>query len=149
MENQLPESLRRPMSTLPRIPAAQYVRASTDRQEYSATNQATVIAEYAERNGFSIIKTYDDPATSGVVLRLRKGLQSLVKDVVHGEVSYKAILVCDVSRWGRFQDADESAYYEFLCKSAGSGRGFIYGFVPQERSSASPDELSITQPNMV
>jgi hypothetical protein len=23
------------------------------------------------------------------------------------------------SRWGRFQDADESAHYEFLCKSAG------------------------------
>jgi DNA invertase Pin-like site-specific DNA recombinase len=27
--------------------------------------------------------------------------------------------VYDVSRWGRFQDADESAYYEFLCKNAG------------------------------
>lgn len=69
------------MSTVPQIPAAQYVRASTDRQEYSATNQMTVIAEYAERNGFSIIKTYDDddPATSGVVLRRRKGLQKLIK----------------------------------------------------------------------
>lgn len=107
------------MSTVPRIPAAQYVRASTDRQEYSAMNQMTVIAEYAERNGFSIIKTYDDPATSGVVLRRRKGLQNLIGDVVQGEVLYKAILVYDVSRWGRFQDADESAYYEFLCKSAG------------------------------
>ena len=107
------------MSTDPRIPAAQYVRASTDRQEYSATNQMTVIAEYGERNGFTIIKTYDDPAVSGVVLRRRRGLQSLIKDVIHGEVSYKAILVYDVSRWGRFQDADESAYYEFLCKSAG------------------------------
>ncbi len=32
---------------------------------------------------------------------------------------YKAILVYDVSRWGRFQDADESAYYEYLCKRAG------------------------------
>ena len=29
------------------------------------------------------------------------------------------ILVYDVSRWGRFQDADESAYYEYLCKRAG------------------------------
>jgi hypothetical protein len=27
--------------------------------------------------------------------------------------------VYDVSRWGRFQDTDESAHYEFLCKSAG------------------------------
>jgi hypothetical protein len=29
------------------------------------------------------------------------------------------ILVYDVSRWGRFQDSDESAYYEFICKEAG------------------------------
>ena len=28
-------------------------------------------------------------------------------------------MVYDVSRWGRFQDADESAYYEYLCKRAG------------------------------
>jgi hypothetical protein len=31
------------------------------------------------------------------------------------------ILVYDVSRWGRFQDADESAYYEYICKRAGFG----------------------------
>ena len=31
----------------------------------------------------------------------------------------EAILVYDVSRWGRFQDTDEAAHYEFLCKSAG------------------------------
>ena len=36
-----------------------------------------------------------------------------------GAAPYKAILVYDVSRWGRFQDTDESAHYEFLCKSAG------------------------------
>ena len=29
------------------------------------------------------------------------------------------ILVYDVTRWGRFQDPDEAAHYEFLCKSAG------------------------------
>jgi DNA invertase Pin-like site-specific DNA recombinase len=29
------------------------------------------------------------------------------------------ILVYDVSRWGRFQDIDEAAHYEFLCKAAG------------------------------
>ena len=30
-----------------------------------------------------------------------------------------AILVYYVSRWGSFQDTDESAHYEFACKSAG------------------------------
>ena len=33
--------------------------------------------------------------------------------------AYRAILVYDVSRWGRFQDIDEAAYYEFTCKRAG------------------------------
>jgi len=107
------------MPTVSQIPAAQYIRASTDRQEYSADNQMAVIAKYAACNEFSIIQTYDDPATSGVLLRRRKGLRTLIQDVVQGKVSYKAVLVYDVSRWGRFQDVDESAHYEFLCKSAG------------------------------
>jgi hypothetical protein len=30
--------------------------------------------------------------------------------------------VYDVSRWGRFQDPDEAAHYEFLCKADRSRR---------------------------
>jgi len=37
----------------------------------------------------------------------------------HACQCYAAVLVYDVSRWGRFQDTDEAAYYEFLCKQAG------------------------------
>lgn len=101
------------------IPAAQYLRMSTDRQEYSLDNQSQAIAEYAESHGLCVVKTYSDPATSGVVFGKRKGLQKLIQDVVQGQASYRAILVYDVSRWGRFQNTDESAYYEFLCKSTG------------------------------
>ena len=36
-----------------------------------------------------------------------------------GAVNYKAVLVYDISRWGQFEDIDESAHYEFVCKSAG------------------------------
>lgn len=36
-----------------------------------------------------------------------------------GKPDYDAILVYDISRWGRFQDADESAYYEFICRERG------------------------------
>jgi DNA invertase Pin-like site-specific DNA recombinase len=39
--------------------------------------------------------------------------------VKNGRTDFQFVLVYDVSRWGRFQDADESAYYEFLCKEAG------------------------------
>ncbi len=35
-----------------------------------------------------------------------------------GKPTFSAILVYDVSRWGRFQDADESAYYEYICRRA-------------------------------
>jgi DNA invertase Pin-like site-specific DNA recombinase len=40
-------------------------------------------------------------------------------DVVNGSKEFKAILVYDVSRWGRFQDTDEAAHYEFLCRKSG------------------------------
>jgi DNA invertase Pin-like site-specific DNA recombinase len=92
---------------------------STDRQEYSIENQADGIAQYASEREFSIVKTYIDAAKSGLALKNRSGLKQLLKDVVEGDVTFKAILVYDVSRWGRFQDADESAHYEYLCKSAG------------------------------
>ena len=40
-------------------------------------------------------------------------------DVESGAADFNVILVYDVSRWERFQDADESAYYESICKRAG------------------------------
>jgi DNA invertase Pin-like site-specific DNA recombinase len=39
--------------------------------------------------------------------------------ILSGNAIFKAILVYDVSRWGRFQDSDEAAHYEFICKNAG------------------------------
>jgi DNA invertase Pin-like site-specific DNA recombinase len=101
------------------IPAAQYLRMSTDDQQYSIDNQKAGICEYAARHGFNVVQTYEDSGKSGLVLNHRAGLLKLLQDVLSGKVSYKAILVYDISRWGRFQDADESAYYEFICKNAG------------------------------
>jgi DNA invertase Pin-like site-specific DNA recombinase len=41
--------------------------------------------------------------------------------VVLGRADFDRILVFDVSRWGRFQDADEAGHYEFICRQAGVG----------------------------
>src|SRR5205823_5590411 len=49
----------------------------------------------------------------------RNGLQQLISDVDSGKADFTTILVYDVSRWGRFQDADESAHLEFICRNAG------------------------------
>jgi len=101
------------------IRAAQYLRMSTEHQQYSPENQSTAIRSYAEGHGFTVVRTYSDPAKSGLSLKNRRGLRDLLQDVAGGNTDYKAILVYDVSRWGRFQDTDEAAHYEFLCKSAG------------------------------
>ena len=101
------------------VSAAQYVRMSDEAQQYSIENQKAAIAEYAAKNGFVVVKTYADPGKSGVVAKNRFGLRELLKDVVSGSTDYKAILVYDVSRWGRFPNSDEAAHYEFLCASSG------------------------------
>lgn len=101
------------------VPAAQYLRMSTERQEYSLDFQSARIASYAQENGFTVCRTYCDEAKSGLEIARRSGLSSLLQDVIEGKLPYKAILVYDVSRWGRFQDPDEAAHYEFLCKTTG------------------------------
>jgi DNA invertase Pin-like site-specific DNA recombinase len=92
---------------------------STEHQKYSTENQAEIIAQYADRRGFEIVRTYEDTGKSGLRLDGRRALQLLIADVQSGSADFAAILVYDVSRWGRFQDADESAYYEFICREAG------------------------------
>ena len=98
---------------------AQYVRMSTDHQRYSTENQADAIQRYAAERGIEIVRTYADEGRSGLRLDGRDALKQLIDDVQSGTADFTTILVYDVSRWGRFQDADESAYYEHICKRAG------------------------------
>jgi DNA invertase Pin-like site-specific DNA recombinase len=66
-----------------------------------------------------IVRTYRDEGRSGLRIQQREGLIGLIDDVRDGRTDFDHILVYDVSRWGRFQDIDESAYYEFTCRQAG------------------------------
>lgn len=103
----------------PTIRAAEYVRMSTEHQQYSTDNQVARIREYALHRGIEVVKTYADEGKSGLRIAGRLGLQQLIKDVESGAADFTMVLVYDVSRWGRFQDADESAYHEYVCKRAG------------------------------
>lgn len=102
-----------------KLRAAQYVRMSTEHQKYSTENQADAIQEYASRRNIEIVRTYADSGKSGLRLAGRDSLKQLIEDVQAGTADFSTILVYDVSRWGRFQDADESAYYEYICRRAG------------------------------
>lgn len=99
--------------------AAQYVRMSTEHQRYSTENQAAAIAVYAAQHDLMIVRTYKDEGRSGLRIQQREGLIELIEDVRSGRADFDHILVYDVSRWGRFQDPDESGYYEFTCRQAG------------------------------
>src|SRR5262245_57257952 len=98
--------------------AAEYVRMSTEHQQYSTENQSDAIRSYAERRGMIIVRTYADAGKSGLRIDGRDALKQLIRDVESGHADFSAILAYDVSRWGRFQDADESAYYEYICRRA-------------------------------
>lgn len=100
-------------------PAVAYVRMSTEHQQYSTVNQLDRIREYAARRGFEIIRVFADEGKSGLNIRGRESLQAMINEVSTGQAAFKAILAYDVSRWGRFQDADESGYYEYICRRAG------------------------------
>lgn len=101
------------------VRAAEYVRMSTEHQKYSTENQSDAIREYAERHGMEIVRTYSDAGKSGLRIEGREGLKRLLGDVEAGNPGFDVILVYDISRWGRFQDADESAYYEYICRRCG------------------------------
>ncbi|CAB3795245.1 hypothetical protein LMG28614_04133 [Paraburkholderia ultramafica] len=105
----------------PAVPlrAAQYIRMSTDNQEYSPYFQRQAIAEYAVAHGIRIVRDYEDAGISGLTLRERPALIQLLLDVDSPQRKFTAVLVYDVSRWGRFQDVDEAAFYEFACRRAG------------------------------
>ncbi len=102
-----------------RIPAAMYVRMSTEHQQYSTENQADAIRQYADRQGFRIVETFADEGKSGLSIEGRDSLRRLIDTVSSRRAAFKAILVYDISRWGRFQDVDESASYEYTCRRAG------------------------------
>lgn len=108
-----------PVGVAPLRRAAEYVRMSTEHQQYSTRNQAEAIRDYARHRAIEIVKTYADDGKSGLVIEGRAALQQMIADVESGAAEFTVILVYDVTRWGRFQDADESAYYEYLCRRAG------------------------------
>ncbi len=105
-----------PEKTAGPVRAAQYVRMSTEHQQYSTENQMDAIRRYAEGRNMQLVRTYSDEARSGLNIEGRSGLRDLIHDVENGRADFTEVLAYDVSRWGRFQDVDESAYYEYICK---------------------------------
>lgn len=110
-----PESRRAPC-----IRAVAYVRMSSDRQDLSIGTQLVAIHNYADDHDLEVVSTYEDAAKSGLLIANREGMKSLLRDVMGTPRPFDVVLVYDVSRWGRFQDIDAAAYYEYTCRMHGA-----------------------------
>ena len=114
--------------------AAIYVRASSEHQQYSTRNQTDAIIAYADTKGFEVVKTYSDDGKSGLDIKWRKGLQQLIADVQERRADFDVVLVYDISRWGRFQDNDAGAYYEYACRQSGIDVHYVIGHLKNDGS---------------
>ncbi len=91
---------------------------STEHQEYSTQNQIAAIKRYAAENDMEIVATYSDEARSGLRLENRPGMRQMLDDAKREESGFDTILVYDITRWGRFQNPDQSASIEYACQEA-------------------------------
>lgn len=99
--------------------AAMYVRMSSRPQDHSIEHQCARLEAYAEEHAIVIVRVYADTGKSGLRINGRDGMQELMDDIQARRAEFDLVLVYDVSRWGRFQDTDEGAHYEYLCRQAG------------------------------
>lgn len=124
---------------------AYYRHSAEDKQENSVPIQRDHAQKFAEQYRIEIIHEEADEGKSGL-LSNRPGFERLFNEWVLSPEAphFDYVLVYDVSRWGRFQDQDEAAYYEFRCKQ--NGKKVIYisrGFPKEEQQLISHLQTSI------
>ena len=89
-----------------------YARYSTDLQkESSIDDQIRLCREYAERQGWSIVNIYTDPAISGAAMLLRPGIQQAMQAGMSRE--YDLLMAHALDRLSRDQE-DIAAIYKRL-----------------------------------
>ena len=124
---------------------AYYRHSAEDKQENSVGIQRGHAEKFAKQYQIEIIHEEADEGKSGL-LSNRPGFERLFNDWILNDTApeFEYVLVYDVSRWGRFQDQDEAAYYEFRCKQR--GKKVIYvsrGFPKEEQQLISHLQTSI------
>lgn len=119
------------------VNAAAYVRMSTDQQDLSIGTQLDAIEAYANANALEVAHVYKDAGRSGLAISKREGMKKMLRDVMDEPRPFDVILVYDVSRWGRFQDVDAAAYYEYTCKLHGVKVVYV-----QEKFGADDDPMT-------
>ena len=111
---------------------AYYRHSAEDKQENSVPIQREHIQKFARDNHIEVIHEEADEGETGL-LASRPGFTRIFDDwILRPQApAFDFVLVYDVSRWGRFQDQDEAAYYEFLCRKQGKRVIYVAHGFPQ------------------
>lgn len=114
---------------------AYYRHSAEDKQENSVPLQRDFVHELLKKHDIEIIHEEADEGVSGLTAN-RPGFSRLFQNWILNPSApqFDYVVVYDVSRWGRFEDADEAGYYEFQCKQA--GKEVVYarrGFSTEEQ----------------
>jgi DNA invertase Pin-like site-specific DNA recombinase len=111
---------------------AYYRHSAQDRQENSIPIQREQVQKWAKEHEIEIIKEFADYGKSGLSAKHRDAFNDMLDNWVKKRNDFEYVLVLDVSRWGRFQDIDDSAAYCAECKR--HGKTVIYTSIgmPQE-----------------
>jgi DNA invertase Pin-like site-specific DNA recombinase len=97
-------------------PAAAYYRMSNDQQEASIPRQRESVQAFAAKNGYHIVREYQDEGISGDATEKRDGFLRMREDVRKGD--FRVILCWDKDRFGRF-DSIEQGYWVKPIRDAG------------------------------
>ena len=111
-----------------------YLRVSTEEQAKdemsSLDEQRRAVAGLAERLGRSIGPVFEDPGVSGATAEDRPGFMAMVAHCQahpRSRSSRGCVLVLNDSRWGRFYDSEEAAYWRVELRRVGWDVRFAEG----------------------
>lgn len=124
---------------------AYYRHSAEDKQENSVPIQREHIQKFAQEHHIEVIHEEADEGETGL-LASRPGFTRIFDDwILRPQApAFDFVLVYDVSRWGRFQDQDEAAYYEFLCRKQGKRVIYVaHGFPNTEHQLIAHLQTSI------
>lgn len=129
----------------PKKAVAYYRHSAKDKQENSVAIQQGHAQSFARTHNIEIIHEEADEGESGLSAD-RPGFQRLFDGWIKNPLapSFDFVFVYDVSRWGRFQDQDEAAHYEYTCKQ--NGKKVVYvsqGFPKEDEQLISTLQTSI------
>lgn len=96
--------------------AVAYLRMSSEKQATSIRDQRVAVHDFAERNGHELVGEYVDEAISGDATERRVAFQKMIADAGRG--GFRAIIVWDLSRLGRF-DMLEAGFWLLPLRNAG------------------------------